>query len=477
MAQEKKGRKKISILATSIIGASTLLLGGGVGSLITYFNTRLPLDEQKILQEYRILKNEWLFGNENEYLLDDAAAAILSGTNDPYTFYTKTSQEQNLNTSGYGFGISHRYIGGSTYIREVHDGPSKNKLLAGDIILGAKRNNESYTSFSSFNASQISSFLSDNKFNEYEFSILRGSETINVKVNKGNYSQNTVSLIQSPREENNYVMAVKVSTFLGNPSLHLKTLINNEYERVPKINKLIIDLRENGGGYVKQASQMAKLFVKKNQLIYSLVNKNNKEIEKEYQKDNPEFDISSYSLILDHNSASASELFALAMLAGTNCKSYGLTSYGKGIAQQFISFSDGSVMRYTYAYVYGPKKDSEEKICIHNKGIEVEKEYQTDYIYSYSFSDMQDVYYVDEKNQKNFLKTLNYLYPEKYPSSYSSNFVFTDAIRLFASENSIQGFNDNGTISKAVSDKYAYVTNDFYLDHYQRLLSEVLNEG
>ena len=271
MAQEKKERKKISILATSIIGASTLLLGGGVGSLITYFNTRLPLDEQKILQEYRILKNEWLFGNENEYLLDDAAAAILSGTNDPYTFYTKTSQEQNLNTSGYGFGISHRYIGGSTYIREVHDGPSKNKLLAGDIILGAKRNNESYTSFSSFNASQISSFLSDNKFNEYEFSILRGSETINVKVTKGNYSQNTVSLIQSPREENNYVMAVKVSTFLGNPSLHLKTLINNEYERVPKINKLIIDLRENGGGYVKQASQMAKLFVKKNQLIYICV--------------------------------------------------------------------------------------------------------------------------------------------------------------------------------------------------------------
>ena len=475
---EENKAKRISVKTSIVIGLSCLLLGGGAGFLITYYNTRLPFDEQKILSEYRILKNEWLFGNENEYLFDDAAAAILTGTNDPYTFYTKTVQEQNLGTAGYGFGFSHRYIGGSTYIREVHDGPSKNKLLDGDILLGAKRDKGEYVSFENFNMSQISSFLSDTSYKEYEFSIKRGeNDPINVIVTKGNYSQNTVSLIQSPKEENNYVMAVKVSTFLGSPAIHLKTLIQKEYESSPKINKLIIDLRENGGGYIEQASLMARLFVRKNSLIYSLVNKDNKEIESVYQKSNPVFDIPSYSLILDHNSASASELFALAMLSGTNCNSYGLTSYGKGIAQQFLSFSDGSIMRYTYAYVYGPKKNSDEKICIHNKGIEVDNKYETDYIYLYGFQNMEKMLSVNDSLQKEFITTLNLLDSNKYPSRYSQTFHFTDAVNLYASENNIVGFNSDGTISKALSDKYAYDTNSLYVNYSKLLLTGVLNEG
>ena len=473
---ENKEKKRISLSLGIILSISGLLIGAGVGAVVTYFSTRLPLDEQKLLDEYRILKNDWLFGNENEFLADDTASAILSKTNDPYTFYTKTSEEQSLSTDGKGFGFSTRYIGGSIYVREVHNGPSRTLLKAGDIIIGSSRDNTSYVSFSDLTNSQIQEYLNDSNYSTYEFKVKREDTTLDIKVTKGEYSKNLVSLVSSPKEENNYVMSVKVSSFLGTPTLHLKTLIENELKSVSKINKLIIDLRENGGGYVAQASAMAKLFVKKDQFIYSLVNKNKKEIEKDYQKKEPTFNIPSFSLILDQNSASASELFALAMIAGTNCKTYGFKSYGKGIAQQFSTFSDGSVVRYTYAYVYGPSKDNTGKICIHNEGISPDQVFSTNYTYLLSYVELDNLLGVNNSTQLSILNTLHLMDSSIYPSSYSENFHFTDLIDLYASNSGLKGFNSNGTISKEISDKYAYDSNFLYMNYYNQLTSEVSSD-
>ena len=472
---ETKEKKKISLSLGIVFALSGIFLGAGVGALTTFLANRLPSDEQKLLDEYRILKNDWLYGNENEFLADDTAAAILSNTNDPYTFYTKSYDEQNLGVDGKGFGISTRYIGGAIYVKEVHNGPSKNLLKEGDIIIGCTRNSSSYDSFSLLTSSQIQEYLADSNYSTYVFKVRRDGLETDVTVIKGEYSKNLVTLVSSPKEENNYQMCVKVSSFLGNPTIHLKALIDNELKN-SKINKLVIDLRENGGGYVEQARNMAKLFVKKDQYIYSLVNKNNKEIEKEYQTSDPTFNIPSYSLILDQNSASASELFALAMIAGTSCKTYGLKSYGKGIAQQFTHFSDGSVIRYTYAYVYGPNKDNTDKICIHNKGITPDKVFSTDYTYLLGYTNLESLLGVSASTQQSFLKTLHLLDSDLYPSSYSDTFHFTDLVSLYASNNGIRGFNSDGTISKELSDKYAYDTNSLYTKYYNDLTSEVIND-
>lgn len=470
---EEKKKKQVNIAIAVAIGIGGILIGGVTGFLVTYFANKLPPDEQKLIDEYRILKNEWLFGNEHEYLSDEVASALLSNTNDPYTFYTKSSEEQNLSVDGKGFGITTRYIGGSIYVKEVHNGPSKNLLKTGDIITGASRDLEAKVSFSDYSSSQIQEYLGDSNYSTYDFSVLRDENLINVKITKGAYSRNVVSLVSSPTKENGYVMNVKISSFLGSPTLYLKTLIQNEYKNGMQINKLVIDLRENGGGYVSQASAMAKLFVNKGQFIYSLVNKNNKEIEKEYQENEPTFSIPSFSLILDQNSASASELFALAMIAGTNCQTYGFTSYGKGIAQQLTYFSDGSVVRYTYAYVYGPNKDNSGNICIHNKGISPDKVFSTDYTYMLGYTKLDDLLGVSSSIQLSILNTLHILDSETYPSSYSDSFLFTDLINLYANNNNIKGFNSDGTITKAISDKYAYDTNSLYIKYYDQLTSEV----
>ena len=87
-------------------------------------------------------------------------------------------------------------------------------------------------------------------------------------------------------------MADRIDTFLGNPYYILDAMIYNYYSK-SKINKLIIDLRENGGGYVSQAEKISKLFVEKGTFIYSLVDKDNKVITESYQRNEPKYKIPS----------------------------------------------------------------------------------------------------------------------------------------------------------------------------------------
>ena len=62
---ETKEKKKISLSLGIVFALSGIFLGAGIGALTTFLANRLPSDEQKLLDEYRILKNDWLYGNEN----------------------------------------------------------------------------------------------------------------------------------------------------------------------------------------------------------------------------------------------------------------------------------------------------------------------------------------------------------------------------------------------------------------------------
>ena len=87
---------------TILISVLSLALGVSSGLLI-YKYAFLSSTERKLIDEYRLLKDDWLYGNEAEYLGDEALAGLLSApataTNDPYTFYTQNVSQQNLSTS------------------------------------------------------------------------------------------------------------------------------------------------------------------------------------------------------------------------------------------------------------------------------------------------------------------------------------------------------------------------------------------
>ena len=118
-------------------------------------------------------------------------------------------------------------------------------------------------------------------------------------------------------------------------------------------SNLVIDLRNNGGGYLESAVQMANEFLANNQLIVYTEGRKSPRMESRsdgrgaYQK-------MPLVVLINENSASASEIFAGAMQDNDRATIIGLRSYGKGLVQKQIAFPDGSLVRLTIARYYTP---------------------------------------------------------------------------------------------------------------------------
>lgn len=485
---EPKAKKHVlPIIFASII---FLGIGSGIGFGVGKYYFKLSDDEQKLVDEYRLLKEDWLYGNETKYIDQLASKGLIDGVakdkGDNYTFYTSSYDEQGLSTDGMGFGFTSHYYDGGLYVRTVYQNSSayKAKLKSGDVLYAVKVGDEEIYEFKKHTLTEINAKLSSVQDTTTIFQFygkrtsLDESIDLQIEMKRGAYEEDYVDLISMPTVENGYTLSVRVNTFLGKPTLALEGVIDSVYQQNLKINTLQIDLRGNGGGYVAQASEMAKLFVKKGTLIYQLKDKNNKIIEQDTQTKNPKYQIDNFKLIMDWNTASASEIFALALIDGNNTTTYGFKSYGKGIAQSFKTFSDGSVVRYTYAYVYGPNGSS--TTCIHNIGITPEKVYTFDYSFLGSSADYSSIG-ISEYGQNFFLKALDNLYPSLYPTSYSKDYHFVDAIETYGnqmaekySDSSLkEAFNENGGMSKDLNDIFNKEIYDQYLKYEADVLTFV----
>ena len=323
----------------------------------------------------------------------------------------------------------------------------------------------------------------------------RDSKRFDVTIRRSSFSENMVETIETPSSENGYTLTLRIPTFLGNPSQVLESTLKEQTGK-SRIDRLVLDMRGNGGGYVSECEKMAKLFVRKGSLIYQMRDKNDKIIQEKYQTSDPKYPFDSYAILLDGNSASATETFSMAMRAGTDdCLIYGLPSYGKGIAQGFHEFADGSILRYTYAYVYSPEKENEtmygegededKVMCIHGKGIVPDVSFDYDYLWLSSLPSITDSIAVGEKSQRYVLDLLNLVDAEKDSLyTYNSDYHFPDAITDFANieyekyqESSLlTPFNDNGTVSLPVFNKIAKESYDFYLQYAERLLEETIDD-
>lgn len=501
MDQNKKRTLWISALV-GVITATITATGFMIGNI---GKVRLSYDEQKLIDGYRLIKDEWLFGNEMDYFGSYAMKGMISSISDekgdPYTFYTDNMADQGLSTDGAGFGVTMRYYNGGFIITEIHPNSaasnnsfegSDEKLKINDVFYGVTIDGEEYFDFTAHTQQECLEYIEKDRGDvRYVFTVKRGAdETYQLSLFKGVYSQRLVRVMQTPTPENDETLMIKLNTFLGDPYSVLAGTLNAY--RDSNVRHLVIDLRQNGGGYVNQAEEIAKLFVKKGTLIDQLVDKDGNVLSECRQTKDPMFSFGDYALIVDDHTASAAETFALAMRAGADAKVYGLKSYGKGIAQAFKTFDDGSVVRYTYAYVYGPERenenmteeaeDADDIVCIHKKGIVPDVMFSKDYTYLNSIFDYTTSLGISEYGQRVFLKALNDIHPGVYPTDYSSDYHFTDAVSsygensaaLYQDESYRTAFDEKGYFSKHLNDLFIKECYDTYLKFDTELTQEVL---
>ena len=124
--------------------------------------------------------------------------------------------------------------------------------------------------------------------------------------------------------------------------------------------EIIIDVRENGGGYMEMAAEIADEFLKDKQLIVFLKNRKGR-IDKTFATDKGSFETGKVVVLIDENSASASEILAGAIQDNDRGIIVGRRSFGKGLVQREMNFDDGSAVRLTIARYFTPTGRSIQK--------------------------------------------------------------------------------------------------------------------
>ena len=186
--------------------------------------------------------------------------------------------------------------------------------------------------------------------------LLRGNETITYEIKRENIKVNPVEA----KVLQNNIGYIKFSSFDEDTAEDFK----KKYEELNKqgIKSLIIDLRNNGGGIVTEALEIADYFTPKDSILLYEVDKNNKE---EIEKSKNDAIINMPVIILtNENTASSSEILAGALKDLEKAKIVGTKTYGKGVIQEVLSLPDGSGIKITSEEYLTPNKTKINKVGI-----------------------------------------------------------------------------------------------------------------
>jgi len=286
---------------------------------------------------------------------------------DPHSVYIPPSEQagvaESMKGDFVGIGVNfYMYKDSLAIIKTVENGPSeKAGIKAGDRILfadktklyGRKLPNDSlFSKLKGVNGSEILVTVyrrSENK--KIEFKLKRGVVPIK--------SVDAVVLL------NPTTGYIKINRFAETTYNEFKTGLTNLKEQGAK--SLVIDLRDNGGGYMEQAIAIADELLQDKQLIVFTKNKNGT-VEKTFATKTGSFENGKVVVLINENSASASEILAGAIQDNDRGTIVGRRSFGKGLVQREMDFDDGSAVRLTVARYYTPTGRSIQKP--YSKGIE-----------------------------------------------------------------------------------------------------------
>lgn len=151
---------------------------------------------------------------------------------------------------------------------------------------------------------------------------------------------------------------IKINRFSETTYKEFSNALNKLNEQ--KIQTIIIDLRDNAGGYLDKAVKIADDFLPKNALIVQTKNKKGN-IDKTFATDKGGFSKGAVYILINENSASASEILAGAIQDNDRGWIVGRRSFGKGLVQREMPLGDGSAVRLTVARYYTPSGRSIQK--------------------------------------------------------------------------------------------------------------------
>ena len=283
---------------------------------------------------------------DSEELWFNAIQGMINGLDDPYTTYFSQAEfeafQNSLGESFIGIGVTVENINNQVVIRKVWPGSPAERggLMPGDIIThvdGVDYRSKSYFDVLSVVIGEINTSV------EIGISRLGAIETIFVTMVRQEIENPSVTM-QVIHQDHQTIGYLKVNAF-GNQTLNIFKTYLEQLENEYKITGLVIDVRDNSGGYLHAVVPMLQLFlVESSQPMFSIEAFRNGTIERDEfkggqtsQRDYP------IVTLINGFSASASEVFASSMMEHGHYPVVGTDSYGKGTMQTTMRLrhSDG----------------------------------------------------------------------------------------------------------------------------------------
>lgn len=315
--------------------------------------------ERKIKRLINFIENDYVDKVSTDNLLDGAITQML-GELDPHSVYIPKEKlqavKENMQGKFVGIGVQFRMISDSiTVVQPIKGGPSiKAGIKAGDRILMANKD----TLFGKEIISDaVPKYLKGADNTEVNLKIYRKStdSLFNVIVTRGSVNIKSVDLSYMLNDSIGYI---KLDRFARNTFTEFKTSLNILKKK--GMTDLVLDLRGNGGGFIDIANSIVDEFLEEDKLI--VFTKNNKdEIDESFATKKGDFEKGGLYVLIDENSASASEIVAGALQDNDKGTIIGRRSFGKGLVQIEMDLGDGSAVRLTTARYYTPTGRSIQK--------------------------------------------------------------------------------------------------------------------
>lgn len=348
---------KNSFRFTPVIIALSVVIGIIIGTFYAkhFVGSRLGVinnSSDKITALLRVIDAQYVDTVDMQKLVEEAMPQIL-GELDPHSTYIPAKDLEmvtsELEGSFSGIGIQFTIQEDTVHVNSVISGGPSEKvgMMAGDRIISVND----------------SSFVGKKLTNDYAMRTLKGPKGTEVKIGvkrmsekepvyfniiRGDIPQNTIDAAYMIDDKYGYIQITRFGRTTHMELLKALAKLNHQ-----QCEGVIIDLRGNTGGYMEAATRMVNEFLPKGQLIVYTDGREYPRTD-EYANGTGSFQEMPIVVLVDETSASASEIFAGAIQDNDRGMIVGRRSFGKGLVQQPIEFSDGSAIRLTVARYFTP---------------------------------------------------------------------------------------------------------------------------
>lgn len=368
----------ISIVAGILIG--TFYARHFAGNRLGIINS----SSNKLNALLRVIDDQYVDTVNMTDLVEKAMPQILAEL-DPHSTYIPAQNLEEVNSelegSFSGIGIQFTIQEDTIHVNSVIPGGPSEKvgLMAGDRIV--KVNDSLFVGKRLTNEKAMHA-LKGPKGSEVKIGIKRATEKeiLDFTIIRGDIPQNTVNAAYMLNEDFGYIQISKFGRATHIELLNAIAQLNHQ-----KCKGLIIDLRDNTGGYMEAATRMVNEFLPEGKLIVYTQGRKYPRAE-EYANGTGSCQKMPLIVLVNEGSASASEIFAGAIQDNDRGTIVGRRSFGKGLVQQPIDFSDGSAIRLTIARYYTPSGRCIQRPYKNGKDSKYEMDWITRYEHGEFFS-------------------------------------------------------------------------------------------